>query len=281
MTISVIGNGFVGGAVANGFKHRDPFIYDIDSKRSNCSLQKALKSNYIFICLPTPMTHVDGGRANLSILYNFFDSIKTVNVSGIFILKSTVPIGTTNDLKRRFSKFKFVHNPEFLTAANANHDFLNADRTVIGGDLELVNAVGNLYQNDFPNIPIIKMTSDESETVKYTANCFLATKVMFFNEIKLLTEKLGIDYNRVIDGVSADVRIGRAHTRVPGPDGDYGFGGTCFPKDINALISIIDDLGDASHVKSDIFKAVWKRNKEIRTDWDWATSKSSVLEEEK
>lgn len=279
MKISVIGNGFVGAAVANGFGHRNPLIYDIDPARSNCTLTQALEAEYIFVCLPTPMTHVEGGRANLSILYGFFESIKESDVTGIFIIKSTVPVGTTKELAEKYSQFRFVHNPEFLTAANANHDFINADRTVLGGSMVDVNKVAMLYESDFPNIPVIRMESNESEMVKYTANCFLALKVMFFNEIKLLTEDINADYKKVIDGVSADIRIGRAHTRVPGPDGDYGFGGTCFPKDINAFINVIKDIN--GNAKSDIFEAVWKRNKEVRTDWDWANSKSAVLKEEK
>lgn len=279
MKISVIGNGFVGGAVANGFSNRKPIVYDIDPTRSNGSLNEALKADFIFICLPTPMIHVEGGRANLSILYSFFENIKELPMKGVFIIKSTVPVGTTKQLSEKYSQFRFVHNPEFLTAANANHDFINADRTVLGGSVNDVNEVAKLYEIDFPNIPVICMDSNESELVKYTANCFLAFKVMFFNEIKLVTEDINADYQKVIDGVSADVRIGRAHTRVPGPDGDYGFGGTCFPKDINAFINVIKDIN--GNAKSDIFEAVWKRNKEVRTDWDWANSKSAVLKEEK
>lgn len=277
MNVSVIGNGFVGGAVANGFKHRKPLIYDVDPSRSNCSLNQALDANYIFICLPTPMTHVEGGRANLSILFNFFENIKALQIKGIFVIKSTVPVGTTKKLAETYPTFKFVHNPEFLTAANANSDFINADRTVLGGSEDDVNQVAILYQTDFKNIPILRMKSDESELVKYTANCFLAMKVMFFNEIKLLTEDINADYGKVIDGVSSDIRIGRAHTRVPGPDGDYGFGGTCFPKDINAFINVIKDIN--GNAGTDIFEAVWKRNKEVRKDWDWANSKSAVLKD--
>jgi len=276
--LAVIGNGFVGGAVANGFKHRNPFVYDIDLNKSNSSLKDALGCKYIFICLPTPMTKVEGGKANLSLLYNFFNNIQDINVEGTFIIKSTVPVGTTKSLAISYPKFKFVHNPEFLTAINANHDFINADRTVIGSYNSLaLQEVVELYQNDFPNIPIVTMSSDESELVKYTANCFLALKVMFFNEIKLLTEDINIDYSKVIDGVCSDPRISKSHTRVPGPDGDYGFGGTCFPKDINAFINILQSVNGKA--KSDIFEAVWKRNKEIRTNWDWSDSKSAVLEE--
>lgn len=277
--ISVIGNGFVGGAVVNGFSHLQPKVYDVDPQRSECSLQEALEQEYIFICLPTPMVNIEGGKANLSILYYFFESIFKETVRGVFIIKSTVPVGTTKQLQKTFPQFKFVHNPEFLTAANAKNDFLNADRTIIGGnDLTALQSVLELYQSQFPNIPIHVMTSDESELVKYTANCFLAIKTMFFNEIKLLSEAFDTDYSKIVAGVVSDKRIGASHTRVPGPDGDYGFGGTCFPKDINALIHTIDSVEHNQEKKcnSDILKTVWERNKQIRTNWDWANSKSAV-----
>lgn len=277
--ISVIGNGFVGGAIAHGFSHLQPKVYDVDYQRSQCTLEEALEQDCIFICLPTPMISVEGGKANLSILFGFFESISNRIVNGVFVIKSTVPVGTTKQLQKTFSHFKFIHNPEFLTAANAKNDFVNADRTVIGGNDPIpVQSVLELYQNNFPHIPIHVMTSDESELVKYTANCFLAVKTMFFNEIKLLTEAFDIDYSKVVGGVTADKRIGTSHTRVPGPDGDYGFGGTCFPKDINALIHTIDSVehNQERGSNSDILKAVWERNKQIRSNWDWSSSKSAV-----
>lgn len=282
--ISVIGNGFVGGAVAYGFSQLQPKVYDVDPQRSQCSLKEALEQQYIFVCLPTPMISVEGGKANLSILQGFFESISNQTVDGIFIIKSTVPVGTTKKLQKAFPQFKFVHNPEFLTAANAKNDFVNADRTVIGGDsTTALQSVLELYWSHFPNIPIHVMTSDESELVKYTANCFLAVKTMFFNEIKLLSETFEADYSKVIAGVTADKRIGASHTRVPGPDGDYGFGGTCFPKDINALIHTIDSMehNQEKGASSAILKAVWERNKQVRSNWDWSTSKSAVVTEEK
>ena len=282
--ISIIGNGFVGSAVAYGFSQFQPKVYDVDPQRSQCSLDEALAQACIFVCLPTPMVSVEGGKANLSIMRGFFKSIEKRTVDGVFVVKSTVPVGTTKQLQKTFPQFKFVHNPEFLTAANAKNDFVNADRTVIGSsDISALQTVLELYQRQFPDIPVHVMTSDESELVKYTANCFLAVKTMFFNEIKLLSESFDADYSKIVAGVTADRRIGVSHTRVPGPDGDYGFGGTCFPKDINALIHTIDTIeyNQKKLPSSDILKAVWERNKQVRDDWDWAISKSAVVSEEK
>jgi UDPglucose 6-dehydrogenase len=129
-----------------------------------------------------------------------------------------------------------------------------------------------LFLKVFPDIPVYTMTSCESEMVKYTANCFLATKVGFFNMIFMLGEKLGLDYNRVLTGVLSDPRVGNSHTSVPGPDGDFGFGGTCFPKDVNAMIKSLQDHG----VSPSILESVWKDNMQYRNNWDWAKNESAV-----
>jgi UDPglucose 6-dehydrogenase len=172
-----------------------------------------------------------------------------------------------------------VHCPEFLTAANAKYDFVNADRTVIGSpylregiEEKYSEMAKELFLKVFPDIPVYTMTSCESEMVKYTANCFLATKVGFFNMIFTLGNKLGLDYNRVLEGVLSDPRIGKSHTAVPGPDGDYGFGGTCFPKDVNAMITTLQN----NHISSYILESVWRDNMKFRTNWDWANNTSAV-----
>ena len=195
------------------------------------------------------------------------------------MLKSTVPVGTTKNLAKKFNLKNLVHCPEFLTAANAKHDFVNADRTVIGSPYRIEGVeetysemAKELFKRVFPDIPVYTMTSCESEMVKYTANCFLATKVGFFNMIFMLGEKLGLNYNRVLAGVLSDPRIGKSHTAVPGPDGDYGFGGTCFPKDVNAMITTLQN----NHISSYILESVWNDNMKYRTNWDWANNTSAV-----
>ena len=276
-TIGVIGNGFVGNAVAKGFEnHLDVLIYDLDDTRSTHSYEDTLQCDFVFVCLPTPMIDAEGGRCNLSILDKFFKEASEVNTQATFIIKSTVPIGTTERLCNEYPNMNIIHNPEFLTAANAEYDFVNADRHVFGGSSNLVSSVAKMYQSIFPSIPIIKMKSTESECVKYFANCFLAAKVMIFNEMKMLCNELGdVSYDNIMDGVCSDDRIGHSHTHVPGPDGDYGLGGTCFPKDINSLINTMIDNG----VDPMILKSVWDQNKNYRKNWDWVNNKSAVLKE--
>ena len=118
------------------------------------------------------------------------------------------------------------------------------------------------------------MTSDESEFVKYFANCFFATKVSYFNEMAVFARACGLDWDKVIKGVMSDGRIGISHYQVPGFDGSLGFGGTCFPKDINALIKSFEKAG-ANPV---VLKAAWERNLLVRDNKDWESSKSAVSE---
>ncbi len=279
-TIGVIGNGFVGGAVSRGFLDNgyEVFVYDKDKTKSKNSLPDVLSCDFVFVCLPTPMTDHGGGSVNLSIVLDFFsDVIQKELFSPIYILKSTVPPGATENISN-ISKglLKIVHNPEFLTAANAVNDFKKADRTVLGGDKKITNKVSLLYKQAYPKCPIIEMSSGESELVKYAANCFLATKVIYFNLIYKLCESIGLDYELVSKGVMGDSRIGNSHFNVPGPDGDFGFGGTCFPKDINGLIKTMQE----ESVPHSLLKEAWELNKTIRKNWDWSNNPSAVLEME-
>ena len=170
--------------------------------------------------------------------------------------------------KEKYEFLTIAHNPEFLTARNAVVDFANAQRTVIGGNQYASRDAANFYYRFFHETPVITMSSDESEAVKYFSNTFLAYKVAYFNKIFDMYEKVGMDYKNVVEGVTADSRIGTSHTRVPGIDGDRGFGGTCFPKDINSLIVQLEK----EDINADMFREIWKYNQEIRTVIDWTVT---------
>ena len=265
--IGIVGNGFVGNAVYQNVRDKAPCkVYDVDKNRSFNSLKEVLQQKIVFLCLPTPM-RMDGS-CDLSILDKFFKRLNPTdykNSSTIFVIKSTVPIGTT---KKYAKDFPVVHNPEFLTARNAVQDFANAERTVVGGEGLNAVEVARFYSDYFPQTPVITMSSDESEAVKYFSNTFLAYKVAYFNKIYDLCQKIGMNYTDVMKGVTSDSRIGKSHTRVPGIDGDRGFGGTCFPKDINSLIVQLEKEG----VNADMFREIWKYNQEIRKVIDWTVT---------
>lgn len=274
MKVGVIGNGFVGSAVANGFNMYDVKVFDKNPDLSTHTLKDVISQDFVFICVPTPMKDAMGTDCNLSIIESCFKDIEKIGSKAILIIKSTVPIGTTSKLQSKHNGLNIIHSPEFLTAKFAKEDFLNADRHIIGYTNNQSNGrkALNFFQKAFPNIPCLIMKSIESESVKYIANCFFATKVSFFNEIHLLIEKIGLDWDSIIKGVIGDRRIGRSHYQVPGHDGDKGFGGTCFPKDINALIATFEKNG----IDPKVLKSVWSRNLDVRSDLDWARSSSAV-----
>ena len=181
--IGVIGNGFVGSAVANGFSSEEVKVYDKNPDSSTHSLRDVTLQDFVFICVPTPMREVTGGDCNLSIIKSCFSEIKAIGSKATFIIKSTVPIGTTDSLQEAYPELHIIHSPEFLTAKFAKEDFINADRHIIGYTKyqHVAQEASSLFKYNFPDTPCLIMKSVESESVKYIANCFFATKVSFFN----------------------------------------------------------------------------------------------------
>ena len=293
--IGVIGNGFVGGAVIKAFtEYCDVKFYDKNDEKSQNTLEDVVSSSdIVFVCLPTPMENAEGGKADLSIIKDTFHKINQIDpllhnepTNTIYVIKSTVPVGTTQELSDLYQTNRIIHSPEFLTARCANIDFITATRHVIGlakmmgcgkGAAPFVfgNHLTELFEERFPGCNVITTSSSESEFINYAANCFFASKVMIFNEMKLLSDKLDLNWDNIMSGVMTDGRIGVSHHQVPGHDGDRGFGGYCFPKDINSFINTMEE----NDVDPLIFKAVWDQNKNVRNNWDWVNSESSVVRE--
>ncbi len=274
--VGIIGNGFVGNAHYEGFKDsHDVTIHDIDPEKTVDSFEETVNRDIVFVCLPTPMFK-DTHECNLTYIRDFFEKVNCLgdrNTSSIFVIKSTVPVGTTSELNELYKDIKILHSPEFLTAVNANADFKNPSRNIVGGESENgLYYVNEFFEKKFNNKLCLTMNSNSSEFVKYFANTFFATKVSFFNEMYLLSNKLNVSWDNIVNGVMTDRRIGGSHYRVPGKDGDLGFGGTCFPKDINAFIKLFE-LNDIDPV---VLKSVWERNLTVRKNKDWEQSKSAV-----
>lgn len=277
--IGIIGQGFVGTAIRTGLlNHYDIETYDKYKKElSTCRDLEELcgKSNIIFVCLPTPM--LKGGACDLKIVDGVFDELKNlISSDHVFVLKSTVPPGTTKRLNLKHKNLKIVFSPEFLTEANYIEDFKNQSRIIIGGPRPESSRVKNMFRKAFRDASIIKTSSDIAEMIKYTSNCFLATKVGFANEIKQICDNCDIDYDKVIEYILYDKRLGTTHWSVPGPDGKLGFGGSCFPKDINALINFAKEIG----IKPTVLGSVWEKNLEVRPEKDWELLKGRAISEE-
>jgi UDP-glucose 6-dehydrogenase len=148
--IGIVGNGFVGNAIYQNLKNSyNVKVYDIDKNRCLNQLDEIYKCEIIFVCLPTPMISGEGGKCNLSIINNFFQNVPKFCKS-LFVIKSTVPIGTTQQIKEARKDLIICHNPEFLTAINAVEDFKNSDRNIIGGDKNEVKPLYDLFLDMFP-----------------------------------------------------------------------------------------------------------------------------------
>ena len=180
-------------------------------------------------------------------------------------MKSTVIPGTTNQLIKKYRSKKIVFSPEFLTERTAKLDMLTQSRIIIGGEKKLTSLVRKLFSNRVMNKNIIETDAITSELIKYMNNTFLATKVSIMNEFKLLSQKIGANWNDAINGFAADGRIGDSHLHVPGPDGKLGYGGTCFPKDVNAFILFAKN----NDVDLNTIIGGWKTNLYVRPEKDW------------
>jgi len=275
-SVGCIGMGFVGGSVFRGFNlYNEVRGFDIDPKKCTHTVREVLDCDFVFISVPTPMETVEGGKGDPSFVNAVLKSIVEMGYreETVFILKSTVPIGTTDRCISEYGIKNLIHSPEFLTERNALVDFITPARHIIGGQSSYaMNALKDLYEYRFPGVPVHLMTAMSAEQVKYTANCFFAVKIMFFNEMRLLSDALQTDWDCVMKGVLSDGRIGMSHTDVPGWDGDFGFGGKCFSKDINALIAVCCENG----IDPLVLKAAWEQNKKVRKNWDWAEIDGAV-----
>lgn len=281
ITLGVIGNGFVGSAAVHGFNHhvKSVKVFDKDESRRSHSLKETLDQDIVFVCLPTPMSLSQQGKCDLSIIESFFAEASKLNPDCTFVIKSTVPVGTTSRLQKKYDKLKILHSPEFLTARTALLDFITPSRNIVGypkdfySNLHAVpNKVVELFEKRFPGVKTFLMDSDSTEMIKYVANCFFATKISYFNEVKLLCDKIDLDYDQIMEGVLSDGRIGISHYQVPGHDGKLGFGGTCFPKDINSFINLMR----ANGIDPKMLQAAWNTNVSVRPEKDWEDFSAAV-----
>lgn len=273
--IGIIGQGFVGNAIYQKFKNYFKVAtFDLDElKRNTNSLEEVVEaSDVIFVCLPTPMRRVDGS-CDVSIVEGVINQINEIGKDVVVVIKSTIPPGTTERLNQTFKNITVMFNPEFLTEANAVKDFENPSKIILGGNRKGTTVLKQIYSLVFPTTPIIKTGSTHAEMVKYLTNTFLSVKVSFANEMYQICDKLGLDYDKVVEYATYDERLGKSHWSVPGPDGDFGFGGHCFPKDLSAILRLSEEL-DTTH---NVLSATEQTNYEVRKNRDWEKMKGRAV----
>ena len=281
MRIGIVGQGYVGSAVKEVFsKHYETNTYDLNGKCSCKSMDELIdNSDIIFVCVPTPMKK--DGSCDTSIVESVVGELNALALTRqcsdrIIAIKSTIPPGTTNRLNKNHEYVSVIFNPEFLTEANFIEDFKNQNRIIIGGERPSTTKLRQVYSLAFPNAKIVKTGSITAEMVKYFTNTFLATKVSFANEMYQICDKLNIDYDKVVEYSTYDERLGKSHWAVPGPDGHYGFGGSCFPKDLNALIHLARNLDTSINT----IGGAWDTNLDVRPEEDWKELKGRAVVDE-
>ena len=269
--VGIIGNGFVGEAQSFAFSPTtDLRVYDVDPLKATHTKQEVDECDFIFVCVPTPMKK--DGSQDLKYIEKVFDEA----VEGpIYIIKSTVLPETTKSLSEKYPTLNIIFSPEFLTERTAKLDIITQARIILGGRKDLTMKVRELFEQRFMNRHIIETDSTTAELVKYMNNTFFATKVSIMNEFKLLADAIGANWDDALYGFASDGRIGDSHLHVPGPDGRLGYGGTCFPKDVNALLTYAFDNGVALHT----IEGGWTTNLEVRPEKDWEKDKGRAVSE--
>lgn len=256
--IGIIGLGFVGGAIRDNMEdYCSLVLVDSDPTKSNGTYADLHDCEGIFVCVPTPQS--DDGTCDTGALESVLAQLK--DYRGVVISKCTAPPTTYEALGKLYPAL--VHAPEFLTAANAVQDYANGTFAIIGGTVAA-------YQREAERIIRIGQPKlgkqvhycslGEASLAKYTINCFMSTKVIFMNELYNLANASGLDYDKIASMVKSDQRFGESHMRVPGPDGYFGFGGACFPKDTSALLKYAETL----KVDMSVLSAAVKKNTLLR-----------------
>jgi UDPglucose 6-dehydrogenase len=242
MHIGIIGYGYVGSAVGYHHQHQDLVIRDPKLKHSK-NLEDFANTDAIFICLPSPM--LDDGRCDTSYLENGLDELmSTVDFQYTIpiICKTTAPPSVYKKLTEKYPNL--VYSPEFLTAANHIKDYGNAEFFIIGGKEEWCERAKDVIQSGVPlsDNSFIYTDIKTASMFKYMMNSYMSMKVTFMNDFYELCQAEGIDWKIIKNLAAYDTRIGKTHMDVPGPDGQFGYGGACFPKDVAAIIAEARDL---------------------------------------
>ncbi len=243
MKVGIIGFGFVGKALKNGLQE-NLSTYEVDpALNTNIDELREFSPDIIFICVPTPMN--DDKTQDISILNNVIEELLEKDFKSLIVIKSTVLPLYINHIEQKLDSF--IYNPEFLREKHANEDFINSNLLVLGGNKQDAMNLKDFYINNTKCIckDFIFTDSITASLIKYSINSFLATKVIFFNELKNVFDNSGSkdEWNNFIKYISTDERIGNSHMSVPGHDGKEGFGGACLPKDTSALYKYAESMG--------------------------------------
>lgn len=271
--ISIIGLGFVGSAMFKSFIEKNDQLkckyefygYDKFKEGGIGKLEDCVNSEIIFTALPT-MYDTNKCSYDNAPTIEVLTELQKYNYNGTVVIKSTVEPTFCEKMSDMFPNINTVHNPEFLTARTAYEDFHNQKHIILGKSSKCKDAnllsVEKFYSVLYPDAEISKCTSTESESVKIYCNTFYAVKIQFFNELYLLSTKIGSDFKTITNLMIKNGWINPMHTNVPGPDGKLSYGGLCFPKDTMALLEFMKK----NDVPSEVLEACISERNKMRSD---------------
>lgn len=245
--IAYIGYGFVGKACHKAFEHNAVAII-IDPKYTDNTIDELrnFPVDIAFVSINAPT--LDDGSVDASVIYTVFRQLVDIHYTGLVVLKSTLPPAIIADLSREFfdtSDLRLIYSPEFLREANWEEDALNPKQIILAGNFHDCRELEKLYKNH-SHVHGTQFTIVDfrvASLAKYAINCFLATKLTFMNQLYQLygdtygSTLLREDWVEFCSLLQNDGRLGYSHMDVPGPDGKFGYGGSCFPKDMKAMVA--------------------------------------------
>lgn len=275
--IGVVGWGVVGQAVGGAFQEKHSVFWYDKFKPDGSSLEGLVQaSDFIFICVPTPMYEDQSGQ-DLEMVEEVvaFIAPQIASTEKVLVIKSSIVPGTTARFQREYPHSKFCMNPEFLTEQNPAYDVLHPDRTVIGAnDKDVHEVVQNLYKDILPaDSKYFLVDTTTAELSKFASNASLASRVIVANEIYDLAQALHVKYDDVKEIVGSDHRLGPHYMEVTV---ERGFGQKCLPKDLVAMLYLGYQLG----VDLLVLDAVWNKNLMIRKVYDWEDIPGAVEKKE-
>lgn len=299
LSVGIVGGGFVGSTcyqVFHQLKDWSVKVYDLNKEKSRLHNAMGSAANFVgmedvancdvvFVCVPTPMK-MSTGECDTSIVEHCVATIRGFNKYNTIVIKSTVPPGTTKKINFNYGNVFF--NPEFLTEANAYNDFVSLEYQIIGINEDnkekvdhnhpLLSLYRDCYVQKLTNgEQLFIMDSTSAEMIKYVKNCYLATRISFFNEIKQVCDKLDLNYEKVAHYAGLDNRIGQHYNKIY--DDKPFFAGHCLPKDINALIHLMKILNINSNVLSGVWKTNLERSEGFERDWEGMIGRAVVKDD--
>lgn len=247
--IGIIGYGFVGNACHEAFRHNTTAIIVDPAYIFSNTIDDivAAKPEVTFIAVSAPT--LDDGSVDTSSIYSVLIELDRIKYDGLVVLKSTVLPADIGDIFKQFSDIaglRLIYSPEFLRQGHWMEDALNPNMIVLAGGYKDCKLLEDIYDrhSHVRCDTFILLEPEEAAFLKYAINSYLATKVVFMNQLHALFHDIvptkqasnGFEWTRFVETLSTDPRIGRSHMRVPGNDGNFGYGGSCFPKDVKAFL---------------------------------------------